>query len=29
MQIEDGKAKWKNFNKLILTENYLELMENR
>ena len=29
MQIEDGKVKWKNFNKLILTENYLELMENR
>ena len=29
MQIEDGKVKWNNFNKLILTENYLELMENR
>ena len=23
------KAKWNNFNKLILTENYSELMENR
>ena len=29
MQIEDGKVKWDNCNKLNLTENYLELMENR
>ena len=29
MQIEDGKVKWKNFNKLILTKNNLQLMENR
>ena len=33
MQNEDGKVKWNNFIKLILklilTENYLELMENR
>ena len=29
MEIEDGTVKWKNFNKLILTENCLELMENR
>ena len=29
MKIEDGKVKWKNCNKLILTENCLELMENR
>ena len=29
MQIEDGMVKWKNFNQLILTKNYLELMENR
>ena len=29
MHIEDEKVKWKNFNKLILTENYVELMENR
>ena len=29
MQLEDGKVKWKTFNKLILTENYMELMENR
>ena len=28
MHIEDGKVEWKNFNKLILTENNLELMEN-
>ena len=30
MQVEDGKVKWKNFNKRILRENfYVELMENR
>ena len=29
MHIEDEKVKWKNFNKLILTENYVEMMENR
>ena len=29
MHIEDEKVKWKNFNKLIFTEDYLELMENR
>ena len=29
MQIEDGKVKWKNFNKLILTDNSLESLENR
>ena len=29
MQIENGKVKWDNFNKLILTKNYLELMDNR
>ena len=30
MHVEDGEVKWKNFGKLILTENfYLELMENR
>ena len=29
MQIEDGKIKWKIFNKLILTEIFLDLMENR
>ena len=28
-EIEDGKVKLKNYNKLILTKNYLELMENR
>ena len=29
MQIEDEKVKWKNFDKLILTKIYVELMENR